>query len=425
VEYCGAAMNSPTSPRRTSPATDRLPGHTEAQVSRSLPVILLGGGVIAVSVARCVGIAGVPVWALGDASSDTVDHSRFCRSFVDLGSGDGVQDRWLQWLCRRTVGEAVIFPCCDDGLELVARHRATLVEHDYRPIEANDEVMLAMLDKLQTYALAQQAGTHVPRHFKLERVEEIDAALAESGVEFPCALKPLHSHLFARLYGRNLKVLIARDRAELVQGCEEVMAHGLHMMVTEIIPGPEDAYCSLHTYLDENGEPLALLTKRKLRQNPAGFGMGSYHVTDWNEEVAEAGLQFCRGVGLMGMATPEFKRDSRDGRLKLIECNHRFTMSTELVRRVGINMPLLAYDRLLGLPLEQPNDYRRGVYLWSPTQDFRAFLDGRRQGHITFAKWVRSLLHVQHLTLLDRKDPGPFFTSLRRRLRRLSAKRSA
>src|SRR5262249_29261344 len=201
--------------------------------------------------------------------------------------------------------------------------------------------------------------------------------------------------------------------------------HRLRMMVTEIIPGPEDAYWSLHTYLDEAGQPLAQLTKRKLRQNPVGFGMGSYHVTEWNEEVARVGLQFCRGVGILGMATPEFKPDARDGRLKLIECNHRFTMSNELVRRVGINLPLLAYERLLGLPVRQPSGYRDGVYLWSPGQDAKAFLEARRRGEMTLREWIGSLLHRQHFALFDKHDPGPLLVSLRKRVLRLITRRSA
>jgi D-aspartate ligase len=424
VKHFGAAMSTL---RGTGPVVPeardsrRLSG---SEVKRSLPVILLGGGIIAVSVARGVGTADIPVWALGDANADVVNHSRFCTSFVDLGSGDGVQERWLDWLCDRQIGEAVVFPCCDDGLELVARHRAMLVEHGYLPIEANDDVLLAMLDKLKTYALAREAGIEVPRHFALESVDQLDAALTESGVGFPCALKPLHSHLFARQYGSDKKVLVAHDHAELVQACAEIAAHQLRMMVTEIIPGPEGAYCSLHTYLDEGGEPLALLTKRKLRQYPIGFGMGCYHVTDWNEEVARVGLRFCRGVGILGMANPEFKRDARDGRLKLIECNHRFTMSNELVRRVGVNLPLLAYDRLLTLPVRQGDGYREGVHLWSPGQDARAFLEARRQGQMTLREWVGSLLHRQHLALFDRNDPGPLLFGWGRRLRRLAVRRS-
>jgi D-aspartate ligase len=386
---------------------------------RSLPAVLLGGGIVALSVARCLGTHGVRVWALGDGRTDLVRHSRYCTTFVDLGSGEGVQDRWLSWLRAGEIGEAVVLPCSDDALELVARERATLQTLGYRPIESNDDVILAMLDKLRTYALAREAGVDVPRHFALDGVDQLDAALSEAGVGFPCALKPLHSHLFARHYGSNRKVLIAQDRAQLASACAEIAAHNLSMMVSEIVPGPEDAYHSLHGYLDEHGELLAGLTKRKLRQYPVGFGIGCYHVTGSNEEVAQVAMRFCRGVGILGMANPEFKRDARDGRLKLIECNHRFTMSNELNRRAGVNLPLVAYDRLVGLPVRAGGGFREGLHMWSPVEDTKAFLEARRRGQTTTRRWLASLRHRQVLSLYDRHDAGPALASVRQRLRRL------
>jgi D-aspartate ligase len=391
---------------------------------RPLPAVLLGGGIVAVSVARCLGMHGVRVWALGDARTDLVCHSRYCTAFVDLGSGDGVQDRWLEWLRSGELGEAVVLPCSDDALELVARERATLQQLGYRPIESNDEVILAMLDKLETYALARAAGVDVPRHFALDGVERLDTMLDEAGVGFPCALKPLHSHLFARHYGSNRKVIVAQDRAQLAEACSELAARNLSMMVTEIVPGPEDAYHSMHGYLDEHGELIAGLTKRKLRQNPVGFGIGCYHVTGWNEEVAEVALRFCRGAGILGMANPEFKRDERDGRLKLIECNHRFTMSNELNRHAGVNLPLVAYDRLVGVPVHGRGGFREGLHMWSPVEDAQAFLEARRRGQMTTRSWLASLRHRQVLSLYDRNDPGPGLESIRRRLRRKRRGRS-
>jgi hypothetical protein len=100
-------------------------------------------------------------------------------------------------------------------------------------------------------------------------------------------------------------------------------------------------------------------------------------------------------------------------------------MSNELNRRVGVNFPQLAYDRVLGLPVTPYGGYRQGVHLWVPGQDTKAFLEARRRGEMTFRAWVGSLLHRQYLTLLDFQDPGPFIAKLRRRLSGAATKRSA
>ncbi|HZU60042.1 MAG TPA: hypothetical protein VE983_03710, partial [Solirubrobacteraceae bacterium] len=293
----------------------------------------------------------------------------------------------------------------------------------YRPIEANDQVLLAMLDKEESYRLAAQAGVGVPRRFLLEDTQDVDRRLESSQITFPCAMKPLYSHLFARRFGTSAKVILLPDRAELLRVAADVSSLGSPMMVTEIIPGGEDAYCSLYTYLDRSGEPLARFTKRKLRQYPVGFGLATYHESTHDAEVARVGLQFCQGVGLRGVACVEFKKDARDGTLKLIECNHRFTLGQETLRYAGVNLPLVAYNSTLGRPVAASDDYRDGVHLWVPLADTRAFLDARRRGETSFGRWAHSLMHRQHFHLFDPTDPGPSLglhaRRVRRRLRRL------
>jgi D-aspartate ligase len=382
-----------------------------------VPAILLGGSPIACSVLRSLGSVGVPVHVLGNAAWDTVGSSRYSTEFVSLGSGAGVEERWLDWLERDGPHGGVVLPCNDEGLELVARSRAVLVELGYRPIEANDEVLLAMLDKQRTYELAARAGLATPRTVRIGKATDLDTALTATGIGFPCALKPLHSHLFARHFGLDKKVLIAGNRAELEHEFARVAPLSVEMLITEIIPGPDDAHFGFYTYLDEEGMPLLLFTKQKLRQFPPGFGLGSYHVAGWNPEVAELGLAFCQGIGLRGLANVEFKRDERDGLLKLIECNHRFTLANELLRGAGIDLGLLTYNRLVGRPVPQVEGYREGGHLWAPVRDARAFLAYRRRGQLTFRGWVRTLLHRQRFPLFAWDDPGPALARARQAVR--------
>ena len=189
------------------------------------------------------------------------------------------------------------------------------------------------------------------------------------------------------------------------------------MLVTEFIPGPDDQFSSYYSFLDEEGSPLFHFTKRKLRQFPPRFGGGTYHVTEWQPEVAELGLRFFQGVGLRGLGNVEFKRDARDGGLKLIECNARFTMATGQVRRAGIDLAMIAYARTTGQPLPPMDSFRDGVRLWYPSLDLRALQQYRALGEISRTQWLRSLAHRQHLPVLDAHDPLPFLTAVRGRLR--------
>jgi len=368
---------------------------------------------------RSLARIGVAVHVLGDRWSPA-RFSRYCTEFVGVPAGEGVQERWLAWLERGPQG-ALVLSCHDDGLELVARNRDWLVERGYVPLEADDEGLLAMLDKQRTHELAEAVGVPAPRMWPVEDRDELEAAAGEA--EFPCALKPRHSHVFARAFG--VKLLVARDRDELRAAFERTQAAGAEVILTEIVPARDGNSFSYYTYLDEYGRPLFHLTKQKLRQYPNHFGLGSYHVTDWSPEVAELGLRLVQGIGLRGIVNPELKRDPRDGQLKLIEVNHRFTAIDELLRVAGIDLALLTYARLAGRPTPDLDGYRSGVRLWFPLHDVRALLEYRRSGELSVRQWMRSLAHRQHLPLFAWDDPAPTLCNLpARALRRLERERA-
>lgn len=367
---------------------------------------------IGLAVARSLSAAGVPVDGVGHGD-DPLRFSRHRRSFVSVGAGGEGQRQALQWL-ERGPGEGVLLPCSDETLELVARNRGLLTELGYTPIEADDEVLLAMLDKARTAELAQGLEVDSPQIASVASAQE--ARDAAEAIGYPCALKPVHSHHFARHFGLLQKAFVANDPAELEAAFDRTDDLPVELLVTEIIPGPDDAFASYYSYLDERGEPLFHLTKRKLRQFPPRFGIGCYHVTDWNPEVAELGLRFLQGAGVRGLACVEFKRDIRDGRLKLIECNHRFTAATEQLRVAGADLPLFTYSRLAGIEPPTIDRYRTGIGCWFPLRDARAFLDYRRRGELSFGRWLRSLIRRQCFPVARLDDPLPSIAQSARKL---------
>jgi D-aspartate ligase len=331
-----------------------------------------------------------------------VRHSRYLSSYLDVGSSADAADEWLDWLEKGPEG-AVLLPCSDGALEFLARHRGALLARGYFPAEGADDVTLAMLDKERTYELARSLGVPAPRTAAVSTLEELRKVAAET--TFPCALKPRHSHLFARSFGS--KALIVDDGAALEAAFRATSELGLEMIVTEIIPGDDSSYCSYYSYLDETGVPLLHFTKRKLRQNPPGFGLGTLHVSDWVPDAAELGLRFFTGIGLRGVGNVEFKRDSRDGVLKIIECNPRFTAADKLVQRAGIDLATVSYRRALGLPVTAPTHFRSGVFQWHPLEDLYAYRAYRALGQLDTATWARSLARPLGLPLLDLRDLRP------------------
>jgi predicted ATP-grasp superfamily ATP-dependent carboligase len=191
----------------------------------------------------------------------------------------------------------------------------------------------------------------------------------------------------------------------------------------EVIPGSDDLLCSYYTYLDESGEPQFDFTKRIIRRYPEHEGFGCCHITDWNPEVRELGLRLFQHAGLRGVANVEFKRDRRDGTLKLIECNARFTAANGLLVASGYDLGLFVYRRLAELqqPALRDVQYTKGLRLWYPLDDFLAYLDLRRQGRLTTSAWLRSVAHRHVLPYFSFSDPVPSVMRLKMKLRTLAA----
>jgi D-aspartate ligase len=371
--------------------------------SRDLPpAVVLGGNANAISVARSLARRGVRVIAYGNQHAH-IRHSRSCAEYVDVGRGPRIGDRWLRRLVERRHG-AILLPCDDDALELIARNRATLVQAGYNPFEADDEVVLAMLDKRRTYELASAAGIPTPAVIALTDDTAVECAIDEIG--FPSAIKPVHSHAFARVF-KGRKAFVVDSPREFRRLARETRERGLEMIAIEIIPGGDDRLCSYYAYIDGDGRTLVGLTKRKIRQYPTGFGLGSFEMTDAAPDVAAAGAAFFTAVGVRGLANVEFKRDARDGSLRLIECNHRFTASNELIHVAGVDLAWLSYARLADAPLPPLGRYRGGVTLWNPMRDVRGLASQASRGETRLGDWLPGLLRRHVLPVFRWDDPLP------------------
>lgn len=378
------------------------------------PVILLGGNIIAVSVARTLAKSGISCYAIGESTSE-VHYTRFCTG-IKYASNSEKESVCLQWLLntgRHLHEKPVIIPCSDAGLMLTINHRTELEKY-FTLMEANDEITLAMLDKAETYSLAQKVGIPSPKIWHVDSLEDVNKILDQ--LTYPCLLKPRHSHKFFPLF-EGRKLFNVSGKEELINLFKLTQNYKLQMLVTELIPVNSEGYHCYYTHIDENGEPLFHFTKLRPRQYPNLYGLGTYNVSNWNQEVADVGLKFLQKIGLRGIGTVEFIRDKRDGILKLIECNPRFTGTTELLPICGLNWPLFVYNRLIGAPLPPMDKYKQGVCIIKPASDYLAFRELNKAGKLTWARWVKSLMPPLHFYFFRWNDPLVFFYTIYRFLK--------
>jgi predicted ATP-grasp superfamily ATP-dependent carboligase len=397
--------------------------------TRPVPAIVLGGEANALAAARSLDRAGVPVFIVNQPGAP-VQRSRY-GTWVPVPSAGSIVEAWQAFLLGPEsdyLQGAVLLACCDPALEILARHRQAFAKK-FLLDHVNPETQVAMLNKLRTYQIAAAAGIATPRFWIVQRDHDVRAL--EPELSYPLIVKPSHTHVFRHHFGK--KFVIVHDFAQLQEACQCVRDLGIDMMLVEFIPGADDRLCSYYTYLDDEGTPLFHFTKRVIRRYPAIMGPACYHITDWNPEVRDAGLAFFRAARLRGLGNVEFKRDPRDGRLKLIECNARMTEATGLVVAAGLDLPLFIYNRVTNRPQIDVSSYKQGLRLWYPLEDFHAFRQLHRQGELSWWRYLQSIAHPHVYPFFRWRDPRPgvcrmfgrLKEALGRRLRRLFGRKAA
>jgi D-aspartate ligase len=368
------------------------------------PALILGGDHGCLSIARSLGAAGIPVFAINHPEAE-VGYSRFCK-WIDLqeSTASGTET-WATYLLGRESDHlrgAVLLAASDEAIELIAEHRQ-LLSKKFTLDLSNPAAQLCMLDKLRTYRAAQEAGVPTPKFWVADTREQVKKL--ERELVFPLILKPILGHNFRRKFSGYYAV--AHNLDELLNAFDTVYCAGIRTFLVEMIPGPDDKLCSYYTYLDANGKNLIDFTKRVIRRYPMNMGGATYHITDYVPDIQELALALFRQVGLRGVANVEFKMDERDGKLKLIECNARFTAADCLLVESGLNFPLFVYNRLTGRSHAAPSSYRMGIRLWKPVGDFVAYRQLNKMGLLTFRAWIRSIMHPLIFPIFRWNDPLP------------------
>jgi D-aspartate ligase len=376
----------------------------------STPVLLLGGKENALSVTRHLGRLGVRVAVSGPESCWAL-WSRYCAEAVPVPKGRKQQEFWSELLLGNSgrFNGHIVLAMSDDAIEFIGANRDRL-QSRYILDEADAALQRAFLDKIETLEIARKAGVDTPNFWKVENEEQL--AALESEVKFPVMVKPIQSHSFIKAFKAKL-FIVESSAEELKAQVRRAWARNIGVFVVEMIPGPDSQLSSYYTYRTRDGRRLFDFTKSVIRRWPVNRGNACYHKTGWLPATAAAGMRFFEHAGLRGLGNIEFKHDTRDGKLKVIEVNARFTAAQELVRRAGLPIDLIIYCQLTRQPLPTAKPVQKELRLWYPLRDFLGFAELWRKGDLSFWGWLRSVTTVAPvLPLVSLSDPLPVYGAL-------------
>ena len=371
------------------------------------PLLLLGGKENGLSIARHLGRLGVTIRASGGGTCWAM-YSRYCKQSFPVPKAEKQQQFWNRLLLgnERTLDGHIILALSDDAIEFVNANRDRLRDR-YALDDADPQLQRDFLDKMRTLDRANKAGVGAPQHWRVRNEDDLEGLRGK--VVFPAAVKPIQSHKFSAVFRKKL-FIVEDSFDELGSKVRQAWENGIEVFVVEMIPGPDSELSSYYTYRDGDGRSLFHFTKSVIRRWPVNRGNACYHKTGWLPETAAAGAKFFEAVGLKGLGNIEFKRDRRDGQLKIIEVNARFTAAQELVRRAGVPIDLIVYCHLTGQKLPEAQQSPQEFRLWYPFRDFMGFLELRKRGELSLWGWIRSVASAAHVfPLASLTDPAPMF----------------
>lgn len=375
------------------------------EMARATPpaVVLFSGNATGVGILRALGRHGIPILALDPNRDSIVLHSRYAHGAVCADTHYDEQGfvRELVEIGRRLPQKGLLVPMNDDYVDMLPRHAEVLAEHFLLTMPAPERMAL-LGDKEQQFRAAWCAQVDTPRTAFVHGPDELAAAAAE--VPFPALLKPATPLAFRRRVGS--KVITVKSAGELETAYGRAREFGT-LLLQEFVPGGDEQLYNVSSYLDKAQRPLAVFTRRKLRQHPRSFGDIRFGESVWVPEVAEGGLRLLRELGYHGISGVEFKQDPRDGRYKLMEINARSTiLAHTLAPYVGVDIPYVAYRDAIGSPFTAPRQ-REGVRFIQCSTDVPDSIAEIVRGEMGLGEWLRSLRGTRVDGILALDDPVP------------------
>ena len=370
--------------------------------------------------ARALGRRGVPVIGIDSDLDQPGARTRYCTKVhcPDFANaGPGLVETLLQ-LGRQLNDKGVLIPSGDLNVAAVSDNRERLSPYFHFALPPKEVVKL-FLDKKTFLQFALRQRLPIPRTFLTEGKQDIRDIAKE--IAYPCLIKPfLHaSSEWKKHFDTRLFLADSSDRLLSLFDC--IFPVHQDLIIQEYMPGEDNQLYWGVTYLNAEGEPLAVWTGRKLRQYPRGFGTATLAESRHEPAVAKEAVSILQTMGHRGYGVVEFKKDRRDGRLKITEpTGGRTWFPHSLVTRCGINLPYILYRDLLGQPVERQTDFKfeEGIKWIHEERDLKTvFLYFLPEGKLTVWSWLKSYRGKRTYAYAAWDDPKPFVNSCSRIVR--------
>jgi D-aspartate ligase len=386
----------------------------------SPPAVILGFELNGLGVARALSRHGVKCIGLGGPLPHPAWKTNTCKV---VSCAEWSRHAVLQKLVEIARAHARKLPLLitqDISLRWVSDARDELAEL-YEFALPEKPVVDTLLDKAAFARVSTREGWPIPRTWNIRSKADLLSVL--EGVPFPCILKPeTYTDFFGQRSPRKAFKLATAD--ELVHTYEMAAQWTNGFVLQEWIQGGDDRIAFCLTYFARDGSPQAVFAGRKLRQFPPECGNTALcepAPPSWREPLCSLTEQIWRSVGFRGLGSIEYKMRLESDQPVIMEPTvGRTNYQNELAVLNGVNIPLIAYCDLVGLPRPTVATSSRSYKLLDGPRELLSARYYWQNGMLTRRQWVRDRRGRGRYMTLRADDPGPFVASLRGGVRPLA-----
>jgi len=311
----------------------------------------------ALAATRSLGRRGIFVVTAGERPASLAAVSRYSSAFVQYPPPATDPEGFIAAILRAVSDHRidVLLPIAETTTLLLTAQRDKLPSGCRLPF-ADAETIARASDKAGMVALAQSLGVPAPQTVVVESAAAAEARLDE--FRFPVVIKPARSRVRTAQGWISTRVSYAQDAEQLLRGLRELLAEQYPVLLQERIPGPGVGFFACY----DRGRPVAFFAHKRLREKPPSGGVSVLRESiALDPDALACGTKLLEALRWHGVAMVEFKRDTRDGSLRLMEINARFWGSLQLAIDAGVDFPWILARLASGESVEPVRDYRTGV----------------------------------------------------------------
>ena len=364
---------------------------------------MIGGDYQGLGVVRSLGRQGVPIGILDDEASIArySSYTTFTERLPSLRDSADTFRALMDLAKRRDLSGWVLYPTRDETVAALSEYRSELCQVYRVPTPAADTIQW-FWDKRKTYELASRLGIPAPRTWFAQDLKDLDQIEGH----FPVALKPAIKEHF--IYVTRAKAWRANNLAEL----RELFTRAAkfmpreEIMIQDIVPGTGSRQFSYCCFFKE-GQAIASLVARRLRQHPLEFGRASTYVESVDlpclEETSE---RFLRATNYYGLVEMEYKQDPRDGQYRLLDANARTWGYNSIGRAAGVDFPAILFSDQTNQPIT-PCRGKTGVHWVRLLTDLPTGAVAIMKGEVKCLDYISTLRDIDEEAVFSSDDPLP------------------